>query len=136
MSGQILPVLSVGSHGVRTTLASHSMTSMCFFFFPPFLPLLYVLSHCHAGRPIHDSLSVSWLREGGCQDFTVHGPIHLSLDALKSTCALSRETPLKHNAPPSLLDGGDGVLGLIVRIHLSPNTAGRIDTKELDFGFI
>ena len=35
-----------------------------------------------------------------------------------------------------MLDGGDGVLGVIVRIPLPPNTVCQIDTKELDFGFI
>ena len=63
----------------------------------------------------------------------VRGLIHLSFDAEKSTGPLSRETPPKHNASTSMLDNGDGVLG---GIPLPPNTACRIDSKELDFGFI
>ena len=62
--------------------------------------------------------------------------IHLSLDAVKSSCPLGRETTPKHNASTSMLDGGDGVLGVIATIPFPPNTARQIDTTELDVGFI
>lgn len=34
------------------------------------LPCSYVLGHCHDGKPIHDSSSVLWLREGGSRSCT------------------------------------------------------------------
>ena len=61
---------------------------------------------------------------------TLHGPIHSPLDAVES-CTLGRETAPKHNVSTSMLDGGDGV---IFSILPPPNTASRVDAKELDFG--
>src|SRR4029434_1107078 len=40
---------------------------------------------------------------------------------------------MKPNVSTSMLDGGDGV---IFSILLPPNTASRVDAKELDFGLI
>ena len=77
-----------------------------------------------------------WKKGVVTQDFMIQGPIHLSLNAVKLTCPLSRGTHPKHHASTSMLDGGDGVLGVMVRIPPPPNTANRIDTKELDFGLI
>ena len=72
-----------------------------------------------------------WGKKVVAHVLTVHGPIQPPLDAVKSSCPLSRETPPKHNVSTSMLDGGDGVLGVIV-ISLSPNTASQVDAKELD----
>ena len=50
----------------------------------------------------------------------------------------SRPVPLaapKHNVSTSMLDGGDGVLGVFSILH-PPNAASRVDAKELDFGLI
>ena len=58
------------------------------------------------------------------------------LDKEQSSCPLSRETPPKPNVSTSMLDSGDGVLGVIVIISLSPNTASPVDAKELNFGLI
>ena len=52
------------------------------------------------------------------------------------SCTLGRETAPKHNVSPSMLDGGDGVLGVIFSILSPPNAASRVDAKELDFGVI
>src|SRR4029434_3568133 len=50
----------------------------------------------------------------------------------------SRPVPLaeKHTFSTSMLDGGDGVLGVIFSILPPPNAASRVDAKELDFGLI
>ena len=66
----------------------------------------------------------------------VHGPIHSPLDAVESSCTLGRETAPKHNVSSSMLDVGDGVLGVIFSILSTPNSASRVDAKELDFGLI
>src|SRR4029434_682210 len=70
------------------------------------------------------------------QDSTVHGPIHSPLDAVESSCTLGRETAPKHNVSTSMLDVGDGVLGVKFSILPPPNAASRVDAKELDFGLI
>src|SRR4029434_10897807 len=44
--------------------------------------------------------------------------------------------PSMHNVSTSMLDGGDGVLGVIFSILPPPNVASRVDAKELDFGLI
>src|SRR4029434_8595110 len=67
---------------------------------------------------------------------TVHGPIHSPLDAVKSSCTLGRETAPKHNVSTSIIDGGDGVLGVIFSILPPRNVSSRVDAKELDFGLI
>ena len=67
---------------------------------------------------------------------TLHGPIHSPLDAVESSCTLGRETAPKHNVSTSMLDGGDGVLGVIFSILSPPNAASPVDAKELDFGLI
>src|SRR4029434_9487705 len=66
----------------------------------------------------------------------VHGLIHSPLDAVESSCTLGRETAPKHNVSTSMLDGGDGVLGVIFSMLPPPNAASRVDAKELDFGLI
>ena len=55
---------------------------------------------------------------------------------MKSSCTLGRETAPKHNVSTSMLDGGDGVLGVIFSILPPPNAVSRVDAKELDFGLI
>ena len=67
---------------------------------------------------------------------TVHGPIHSPIDAVESSCTLGRETAPKHNVFTSMLDSGDGFLGVIFSIIPPPNAASRVDAKELDFGLI
>src|SRR4029434_5403431 len=54
---------------------------------------------------------------------TLHGPIHSPLDAVESSCTLGRETAPKHNVSTSMLDGGDGVIGVIFSILPPPNAA-------------
>ena len=66
----------------------------------------------------------------------LHGPIHSPLDAVESSCTLGRETAPKHNVSTSMLDGGDGVLGVIFSFLPPSNAASRVDAKELDFGLI
>src|SRR4029434_5877025 len=56
--------------------------------------------------------------------------------SMQSSCILGRETAPKHNVSTSMLDGGDGVLGVIFSILPPPNAASRVDAKELDFGLI
>src|SRR4029434_3299328 len=67
---------------------------------------------------------------------TVHGPIHSPLDAVESSYTLGRETAPKHNVSTSMLDCGDGVLGVICSILPPPNAVSRVDAKELDFDLI
>src|SRR4029434_3854726 len=43
--------------------------------------------------------------------------IHSPLDAVESSCTLGRETAPKHNVSTSMLDGADGVLGVIFSIQ-------------------
>jgi len=79
-----------------------SITYMFFFFSHSSVALPYVKAYYPARRPLHDPCSVSWLREGGYRPrFSWY-----------MSCPLSRETPPKHNVSTSMLDGGDGVLGL------------------------
>ncbi len=104
-----------------------------------FLPCPCVLGHCPAGIPIHDPSSVFWLREGGSHlifDGTVYGPVHWPLNAVKTSCTLSRETASKQEVSTSVFDCRDGVLGVIVSISLLPNTRSRVDVKELNFCLI
>src|SRR4029434_4164502 len=56
----------------------------------------------------------------------LHGPIHSPLDAVESFCTLGRETAPQHNVSTSILDGGDGVLGVIFSILPPPNAASRV----------
>src|SRR4029434_2245966 len=60
---------------------------------------------------------------------SIHGP----LDAAESSCTLGRDRAPKDNVSTSMLDGGDGVLGVIFSILPPPNAASRVDAKELDF---
>ena len=108
----------------------HSMTLMCFFLSHSFVAIADVFGSlsCWKTHPQH---IFSVLAERSYQDFTEHGPIHFSLYAVTTTSPLGRETP-KHNASTSMLDSGDGVLVVIVRIPPPPNKAHQIDTKELD----
>ena len=82
------------------------------------------LGHCHAGTPIHDPFSVSWLREGGSH-LRYMAPVHPALDAVKSSFPLSRETAPKHNVSTAMLDGGDGVLGVKVPEYFSSSKHGE-----------
>ncbi len=61
-----------------------------------------------------------WLREGGSH-LIFYGT--WPLNAVTSSCPLSRKTPPKHNVSTSMFDGGDGVLGVIGSIPPPPNTA-------------
>ena len=72
--------------------------------FEPFLCFswLYVLGHCHVGRPILRPI-FSALTEVIAQNFPVHGPIHPPLNTVKSSCPLSWETPPKHKVSTSML---------------------------------
>src|SRR4029434_2207113 len=79
-----------------------------------------------------DAFSMSWLREGGSRPRFHCSP----LDAVESSCTLGRETAPKNNISTPMLDGGDGVLGVIFSIRPPPNAASRVDAKELDFGLI
>ena len=63
-----------------------------------------------------------WGKEVVAQNFLVHGPIHPSLDMVKSSHPLSRETPPKHKISTYMLHSGDGVLGVVLSIYLPPNT--------------
>ena len=59
----------------------------------------------------------------GMKYSTVHGPIHSPLDAVESSRTLGRETAPKHNVSTSMLDVGDGVLGVIFSILPPPNAS-------------
>lgn len=89
------------------------------------LPLLHVLGHCHAGRPIHDPFSVVRLMEGGFspQDFMVHGSIHRYMVPYK-------ETVPKHDVSTSVLGSGNDVLGVRVSISLPPNESSRCQRAQ------
>ena len=115
--------------GPLSTICSSSLAT-------PVLPWPYVQGHCPAGRPLHDPCSVSWLREGGYRPRCYGTWPRPSSPRCRSSCPLSRETPPKQNVSTSMLDGGDGVLGVIVSISLPPNTACRVDAKDCDFGLI
>src|SRR4029434_4200692 len=49
---------------------------------------------------------------------------------------LAEKQPQSIMFPPSMLDCGDGVLGIIFSILPPPNAASRVDAKELDFVLI
>ena len=67
-----------------------------------------------------------WGKEVVGQNFPVYGPIHPPLNMVKSSDPLSWETPPKHKVSTSMLHSGDGVLGVVLRIYLPPNTASRV----------
>ncbi len=93
---------------------------MCFFLSHSFV----VLAECFGSLSCwntHPRTIFSVL--AGFNALTVHGPVHHPFNAVKSSCPLSRKTPLKHKVSTSMFDGGDGVLGVIVSISLPPNTA-------------
>ncbi len=89
------------------------MTLMCFFLSHSlvalavcFVSLSYWNTH---PRPISNALAGF-----NALALTVHGPIHRPFDAVQLTCPLSRKTPPNHNVSCSVLDSGDGVLGVPV----------------------
>ncbi len=107
---------------------------MCFFLSYSFVPLAVCFGSLSCWnthpRPIFNAL-------GGFNALAVHGPVHRPFDVVQLSCPLSRKTPPKHNVSTSMFDGGDGVLGVIGSIPPPPpNTASRVDAKELDFGLI
>lgn len=77
-------------------------------------------------------LCSGWGKEVVVQDFIVHAPIHLLLNAVKLPCTLSRKINPMHNVSISMPDCDDGVLWVILT-SLPTNMAGWLDAKELDF---
>ena len=99
------------------------------------------LGHCHVGkthpRP-HFQCSHGG-KEVVAQNLPVHGPIHPPLDTVKSSCRLSRETPLKHKVSTAMLHSGDGVLGVVLSISLParntamPNSSILVSSDHITF---
>lgn len=62
--------------------------------------------------------------------FTVHGPIHWPLNAVKSSCNLSRKTAPKQNFSTSVLDCEHGVLSTILSIFIPPDMVAKLWDTE------
>src|SRR4029434_5451385 len=56
-------------------------------------------------------------------------PRYMAPSIVPSMQCLGRETAPKHNVSTSMLDGGDGVIGVIFSILPPPNAASRVDAK-------
>ena len=82
-----------------------------------------------------------WKKGVVTQDFMIQGPIHLSLNAVKLTCPLSRGTHPKHHASTSMLDVGMVFLGSwseffllqTQRIELIPKSSILVSSDPITF---
>ncbi len=92
---------------------------------------------CHAGRPSQDPSSMLLLREGGCwpksHDAWPH-PSSPQYGAVVLSTLQEKALP-KHDVSTPMLQGWDGVLGIVL-ILLPPNMACGVYTKKLYFGLI
>ena len=107
------------------------------------LPWLYVLDHCHAGRPARDPKSVFLLRKDLNRFEQIeHGSVHWPLDVMKLCRNRCTKTAPKQNVSTSMLDCGNGVLSVILafffilqtrRVELLPNSSTSVSSDHKVF---
>ena len=77
-----------------------------------------------------------WGKEVLVQNSTVHGPVHPPLNAMELSRPLGWKAPPKHDVATTMLDGGDGVLWVVLCVLCPPNTASWVEPKKFYFGLI
>ncbi len=100
----------------------HSRTLLCFFLSHSFVALAVCFGSLSCWNT-HSQPIFNALAGFNALALMVHGPVHLPFDEVQLSYPLSRKTPLKHNVSTSMIDSGDGVLGVLGSIPPLPNMA-------------
>ena len=70
------------------------------------------------------------------QYLRAHGTIHFSINDVKFPCTMDSKTEPHHDAASSMIDGRDGILGIIGSPWFSPDIKSFVSAEKLNFAFI